>query len=298
MQILNFIRRRGVMNRSQGRRGFVLCADDYALSPSVSRGIVEALAAGRISATSVLTTRPSWPEAAAALPAFAEQADIGLHLNLTLGAPLGAMPQLAPQGMMPGIDRLIRASWRRNLPEDEIRGEIARQLDAFQAALGRPPDFVDGHQHVHVLAGIRGWLLDALAERGLAERLWLRDCADRPWRILARRLQAGKALAVARLARGFADEAAARGFAVNRGFAGFSGFGGTDYGREFGAYLRLPGERHLVMCHPGWVDAELVALDPVTQSREAELRFLLSARFAATLARHNMALVRFALPRP
>jgi predicted glycoside hydrolase/deacetylase ChbG (UPF0249 family) len=284
------------MERPKGRHGLILCADDYALTPSVSRGILDALAAGRLSATSAMTTRPSWPAAAAALAAHAGQADIGLHLNLTLGAPLGHMPHLAPQGLLPGIDQLISASWRRRLPGDEIGAEIARQLDRFREVFGRTPDFVDGHQHVHLLGGIRGLLLEALAARGLAGRLWLRDCADRPWRILGRRLQVGKALAVAWLARGFAEEAVALGFAVNHGFAGFSRFDGKDYRREFDASLRFPGERHLVMCHPGWVDPALVALDPVTRSREAELRFLLSTEFEATMASRNMALVRFSSP--
>jgi predicted glycoside hydrolase/deacetylase ChbG (UPF0249 family) len=281
------------MEQAKGRNGLILCADDYALSPSVSRGILDAVQAGRLSATSALTTGPSWPAAAAALRSHAGETDVGLHLNLTLGAPLGAMPQLAPQGLLPPIDTVIRASLSRSLPHEEIRVEIDRQLDAFQEAFGRAPDFVDGHQHVHVLVGIRNLLLEALARRGLTGRLWLRDCADRPWRILARRISVGKALSVAWFARGFADEAAASGFPVNRGFSGFSSFAGSNYGREFDAGLRLPGERHLVMCHPGWVDAALAAIDPVTVSREVELRFLLSAEFEAAMARHDMTLVRF-----
>ena len=37
------------------------------------------------------------------------------------------------------------------------------------------------------------------------------------------------------------------------------------------------------MCHPGHVDDELARLDPVTDSREAELAFLLSDRFTEIL---------------
>ena len=39
---------------------FMLCADDYALAPGVSIGILEALSAGRLTATSVMTNRPLW----------------------------------------------------------------------------------------------------------------------------------------------------------------------------------------------------------------------------------------------
>jgi predicted glycoside hydrolase/deacetylase ChbG (UPF0249 family) len=41
------------------------------------------------------------------------------------------------------------------------------------------------------------------------------------------------------------------------------------------------------MCHPGHVDTELARLDPVTDSREMELAFLLSDRFTAILDAAN-----------
>ena len=77
---------------------FCLCADDYAMTPAVSRGILEALEAGSLSATSAMTNAPSWATSARALRPHAEHADIGLHLNLTAGAPLAPMPAGAPPG--------------------------------------------------------------------------------------------------------------------------------------------------------------------------------------------------------
>ena len=109
---------------------FCLCADDFALTPGVSRGILEALEAGRVNATSVMTTRPYWPEGAKALQSFKAKADIGLHLNLTLGRPLGLMPQLAADGKLPNLSTLVWASMNWALPEAEIAQEIFRQLAA------------------------------------------------------------------------------------------------------------------------------------------------------------------------
>lgn len=273
---------------------FVLCADDYALSPAVSLGIREALAAARISATAAMTTRPSWPQGAVALAAYADNADIGLHLNLTAGPPLTAMPQLAPGGVLPALRPLLAQAASRRLPESEIRAEIDAQLDAFAAAMGRAPDFVDGHQHVQLLPGVRGWVFAALAKRGLSGKTYLRSGADKLTAIARRATQIPKALFVARLARGFAGEARAQGFAVNEGFAGFSRFDpAADQNAAFTRHLTAPGPRHLVMCHPGYVDAELSALDAVTRAREAELAFLLSDAWPALLARRNAALARF-----
>jgi predicted glycoside hydrolase/deacetylase ChbG (UPF0249 family) len=272
---------------------FALCADDFALSPAVSRGILEALAAGRLTATSAMTTQKSWPEAAKAFRDLAPHADLGLHFNLTLGRPLGEMPRFAPGGAFPSMNAIAPAAWRRALPRAEIRDELRRQLDAFEAAYGAPPDFVDGHQHVHVLPGIAEDLLAEFSARGLAGKIWMRDSADRPGRIVARGRHWGKALTVAGLARGFRAKARAAGFALNDGFSGFSDFDPpADYGEDFATFLRAPGARPLIMCHPGHVDDELARLDPVTDSRETELAFLLSDRFTQTLGAAGARLAR------
>jgi predicted glycoside hydrolase/deacetylase ChbG (UPF0249 family) len=268
---------RGIIVKSFG---VTLVADDYGLTPAVSAGILEALSARRLSATSVMTTRPNWRKAAPALRPFDGHAEIGLHLDLTLGPPIGRMRSFAPSGSFPRIGEVLQRSIRRNIDRDEIREEIGRQLDAFEAEYGRAPDYLDGHQHVHLLPCIRDAVLDELEDRDLAGRLWLRDSADSAARILARASEIRKAFTVASFGAGFAKAARARGFSLNAGFSGFSDFNPErDYSRAFSRYLRAPGSRHLIMCHPGRVDLELERIDPATRSREAELAFLLSDDF-------------------
>lgn len=275
------------MGRSQAQFSFSLCADDYALSQGVSRGILEAVRVGRLTATSVLATSASWPSSAHALRELEANADVGLHLNLTLGSPLAPMPVFAPSGRFPSPDRIVKSALRRQVPEAELGQEIGRQIDKFCEHFGAPPDFVDGHHHMHVVPQVRRQLFRALEERGLRGRVWLRNSGDSLARILRRGLgNAAKALGIAWLAQGFARQAAARGFLTNDSFAGFSAFDPKqDYAAEFARYLRAPGKRHLVMCHPGHYDRELLAGgDPVTRSREQELRFIMSSAFGETLA--------------
>jgi len=272
---------------------FCLCADDFALSPGVSRGILEALDAGRLSAASVMTTRPSWPKGARDLRPYEATADIGLHLNLTLGRPLGDMPAFAPSGRLPEIRQLVKAARKKELPADEIAREISRQLDSFLEHFGAGPAFVDGHQHVQILPQIRSILFECLEQRGLSGKVWVRTSLDRPSRILRRGVEVAKALGIAWLARDFTREAAARGFPTNDGFAGFSAFDPRqDYAAAFARYLHAAGRCHLIMCHPGYCDEELAAADPVTLSRECELSFLLSPAFTDLLARKGARLAR------
>ncbi|HVB89947.1 MAG TPA: ChbG/HpnK family deacetylase, partial [Beijerinckiaceae bacterium] len=246
---------------------------------------------GRLSATSAMTTRPGWPGAARALAGMDRRVCVGLHLDLTLGPPLGSMPSFAPAGAFPTIGRVVASALRRTLPLEEIRQEIARQLDLFEVEFGSPPAFVDGHQHVHALPGVAAALLDALEGRKLAGRLWLRDPADRLSRILTRRLQVFKASAVAGLCHGFARQARARGFGLNNGFSGFSSFDpARDYADDFAHYLAAPGPRHLIMCHPGGADSEIAGLDAATLSRPRELAFLLSDDFRKLLIKMGRSL--------
>jgi predicted glycoside hydrolase/deacetylase ChbG (UPF0249 family) len=244
----------------------ILCADDYAMTEGVSRAIGELAAARRLSATSVMVTSPHWPAAAARLRVHRPHLAIGLHLNFTLGRPLGPMPRLAPAGTFPDMRGLGRRALLGLLEGGEVHAEIERQLDRFEQGLGFAPDHVDGHQHAHVLPGVRGPLLEAVARRYRSRPPLMRDPVDR-----ARRFALSKALPVRALALGFAGAARRRGLPVNDSFAGFSHFDvAQPYAEELARAFQEPGRRHLLMCHPGHPDAELARLDPVVERRRME----------------------------
>jgi chitin disaccharide deacetylase len=250
----------GILMRSF--RNVVLCADDFGLSDGVSRGIVELAEIGRLSATGAMTNMPGCRRMASALRPLKGRIGIGLHLNLTTGSPLGAMPRLAPSGAFPPLKELLAGALRRKLPAYEIREEIARQLDAFTGMHGEPPAFVDGHQHVHVLPVIRQALLQVLKERGYA------------------------------LAKSFARDAHAAGFQTNTGFSGFAPFDlSIPVARIFEEAVSGLGASPLIMCHPGYVDEELRGLDPAVESREEELRYLKSDVFGELLEERRIRLV-------
>ena len=271
-------------------RRLVVCADDYALTPGVSRGIRELLVARRISATSVMTVSEHWPAAAESLRAVAGAADIGLHITLTDQRPLGTMATLAPRGRLPPMSAVYRAGLARRLPRAELRAEIERQVAAFIAHYGAPPAHIDGHHHVHQLPGVRDIVLEVAARLGPGT--WVRCCGERPSNIWLRGVAVAKALTIGALGGGLARRARAAGVPVNHGFSGAYDFARErrPIGELFGRFVLEAGDSSVVMCHPGHVDAALGGLDPMTTPREAELDYLMSPQWPALLAAHGLQL--------
>lgn len=260
----------------------VLVADDYAISAGVSCGIRSLAERRRISATSAIVTRSRWQRDAEALKLLRDRIAIGLHLNLTFGAPLGPMRHLSPRGTLPSISELTRVTMlsvgNRNELRHEIEAEISRQLSAFETATGFAPDSIDGHQHAHVLPLVRDALLSVLSARfpeGAARPL-IRVPADRAGAILARRASTLKASAIAGLAQGFSAAARSAGFPVNDSFAGVSSFvaSADAVTHDLHQAAQHRGPLHIVMCHPGVASGDLNGADEIAARRIAELAVL------------------------
>jgi len=256
-------------------RTVVLCADDYGVAPGVSRGIRELLAAGRLSATSCMVDFPEFCDEGPALAEFADRADIGLHVTLTIDR---------------GLARVMADAYLRRFSAQAIAAEVDRQLEVFMRVMGRAPDHIDGHQHVHVLPIIRDAVCDAAARVGAYVRnlhVPLTRTLGRPSTFVSACLSV--------MSWRIAREARRRGVETNEGFAGTRRFdAATPYRALMHSMIAGARDGELWVCHPGWVDATLASRDPVTTPREGELRYLASAEFANDLAAAGVALGRLA----
>lgn len=249
----------------------ILCADDYGIAPGVDRAIDALAETGRLSATSAMVTFADWPGTAGRLNLLRDRIAIGLHLNLTLGAPLGPMPTLAPGGTLPAIGQLTARAWTGRVSKSEIRAEIDRQLDRFVAETGHQPDHIDGHQHAHALPVVRSALTAAVRDRKWPEPPLIRSPEDSPLRIARRGMATAKAIAITALTTGSQRTWRAADLPTNDSFAGVSAFAsGIDFADELAAALTHPVRIHIVMCHPGFPDETLAARDPVVGRRAEE----------------------------
>lgn len=256
-----------------------IIADDYGLAPGVSEAILDLLHRERLTGTSCMTCFPEWEAEAARLRPLAGRAALGLHLTLTDQPAATGHSSLAPQGRLPPLAGLALPHRRRRIAEADVHGELDAQHERFVAALGRAPDFVDGHQHVHFLPVVRRWLVRRFGD--MARKPPLRGAPSGRHGLGSPAL---KVAAVAALATRFDRVMRRAGFPVLSPLAGIydwrrpERFAATMHAAVF----HLP-EHGLVMCHPGHVDAVLAGRDPMQKVREAEHAFLASEAFGAML---------------
>lgn len=262
-----------------------LCADDYGLSHGVNAAIRDLVVRGRLNAVSVMVVSSALSRSEARslsiLNSGTRRFAIGLHLTLT--APFRPLVQnYSPtaDGQFLSLKETFRAAFLRRLKEEKLAVEIAAQMKAFVAIMGRAPDFVDGHQHVHLLPQVRNAVL--MVTRQVAPQAWIRQCGRKGSRL--RRLGDRKGLVLDMLSGKMRRLAAKAGLRTNAAFAGTYRFDAdADYARLFPGFLRdLPADG-LIMCHPGYVDSELQQLDPLTDLREKEHAYLGSDAFPGVL---------------
>ena len=269
-----------------------LCADDYGISPGVNRAIRDLIGHGRLNATSVMVLGAAiGRNEVAALQAVAAESprcSIGLHVTLTAPfRPLTLHFRPLDGDMFLPFPKLLRAGLMGRLDSEIVRAEVTTQLKAFGELFGRPPDFVDGHQHAQLYPQVRDGFLAAVKQA--APGAWVRQGGrNAP---LGKRLAAPKALVLDALSAQFRRRAAQAGIGFNPGFAGAYDFSRTS---DFGALMRqfldgLP-DGGVIMCHPGFVDDTLRSLDPLTEQREAEYAFLASEAFSHLLEANKITL--------
>jgi predicted glycoside hydrolase/deacetylase ChbG (UPF0249 family) len=241
-------------------RYLIVNADDFNLTLGVSRGILRAHREGIVTSTTVLVNLPSL-EASRDLARDASGLSLGLHLNLTLGAPVLPAPRVP--SLVDSAGRFPRrpARFARQGTSREIRDELAAQVDRFVTAFGRPPSHLDSHHHIHRYPPI----LEVLADLASSLRIPLRPPSPKS--------------AIALRARGIP--------AVDR-TAGDVGEEALLDARALTALLvALPGGITELMCHPGYHDTDL-AVSSYDREREQELCALCDATVREAIAREGI----------
>ena len=265
----------------------IINADDYAMDASVDEAVLALARRGVVTSTSAMVLSPRWPEAARRLdPALL---DGGLHLDLTSDF-------ATREGYGQALPRLLARSLRRDLEAAEISRAVHRQLDLFELHAGRPPRFIDGHQHVHQLPGVRQVVADTLGRRygDQTAPIAVRCCVGARWRGF-------KAALIGALGgRALQRLCAKRGWTANSDFVGVYDFDeAADLPRLWADWLTgLDGGLPLAMCHVAAPGHPHDPGDPIHAARLREFAWLQSEAFRDLCERHGLAAGRWPTAAP
>jgi predicted glycoside hydrolase/deacetylase ChbG (UPF0249 family) len=116
-------------------RHLIVNADDFGLTPGVSRGILLAHQHGIVTSASLMVRPPGALDAVARSREY-PRLSLGLHLDLG--------EWTYRHGTWTPLYEVVALDDARAVVD-----EVHRQLDAFRTLVGRDPTHIDSHQHVH-----------------------------------------------------------------------------------------------------------------------------------------------------
>ena len=152
---------------------FIVNADDFGRTHSVSEGILRAHKEGIVTSTTAMMNMPGVAHDLQRAKAEAPDLGIGVHLNFTAGRPLLPVEWVGSlvneQGHLLSQE-VIQANPTR-LDPDELKSELKSQINTFNNVMGRAPDHLDVHHFVHIHPHLFAVYLDLATEFNLPIRV-------------------------------------------------------------------------------------------------------------------------------
>lgn len=200
----------------------IVCADDFGLSSNVDEAIYELCALKRLAAVSCLVAlERCTAELCQSLRRYETNVDLGLHLSLTCEG-LEQEPSLRPAAR--NLSTLTCHIIAGRTTDLDLIGGISAQYSLFLKKFGRPPDYIDGHLHVHQLPLVRRGLVEFISTLPTTDRPYVRNTASRTRELVSADLPWTKAGVIGLLGRKMKNLLARAGIPTNSGFFGIYDF--------------------------------------------------------------------------
>jgi predicted glycoside hydrolase/deacetylase ChbG (UPF0249 family) len=259
----------------------VVNADDFGITPAITRGIVRAHMDGIVTSCSILGNSDGLVDAARGLRT-APTLGVGIHLSLTTGRPV--LPADRVRSLVDGSGQFAPDARRfvvrfpRMRPE-EITAELDAQIERVRA-VAPVLDHLDTHQHVGLFPPIRP-ILRTIARRHAIAIGRQRLAPPRYW--TTRPIRAIEAWAI---------RAASRG-ATRVTTWGFEETGHLEEAALLAVIARLPPGDHELLCHPGECNEPVPSHPGWRADWAGELRALTAPSVRAALDAAGVSLCRW-----
>jgi chitin disaccharide deacetylase len=267
----------------------IINADDFAYFKCVSRGILECVNQGTVTATGVFANSPFLDAHASWLAAHPD-VDVGVHLNLTDRLPLTRRFSDALSGWngrFPGKFSIAKAILLRQISVNLVRDEWRAQIENCLAR-NLQLRFLNSHEHIHMLPPLYSVTLALAREYGIEHVRFSTPEWPRVWSFSA--LLRDGIMSVLAQTNHFHMPCAAPIFLG----MGESGRLSQRYLSELLPKLR-PGQIYELMCHPGTADIEEVKDESLLAYHDWELerQTLSDPALKTALATNNIKLIGY-----
>ncbi|HKF24871.1 MAG TPA: ChbG/HpnK family deacetylase [Candidatus Acidoferrum sp.] len=285
-------------------RSLIVNADDLGWTAGVNRGIAEAHRNGIVTSTSLLANGSAFADGvriAGALPGLG----VGVHLNLSDGAPTAPAAEvgtlLNQEGRFAGgPEILLLRLTTKSLSVEQVEKEWDAQIEKVREA-GIRPTHLDGHKHVQMLPGLFGIAVRLAKRHGIEAlrvsheasplRTALSDGNESNGLTLKQGVQARGLKLLARDARKMAERC---GIATTDYFCGIAQTGVLSKAGVARLLSSLPEGTTELMCHPGYLDADLRSSGTrLQESRQAELQILTDKSIRKSVAELGIRLINY-----
>lgn len=248
----------------------IVNADDFGYSKGVNHGIIDSFKDGIVTATTLLTTMPG-SQHAYELAKKHPDLDVGIHLTIDLGRPTLSVEAVAnlvqENGEFQPYHYWTKAT---SVPSDEIYAEWKNQLETA-IKHGITPSHIDSHHHLHMLPLVFPIYAQLAHEYGLGVRF--HPC----WGWTTEETTAAEdSLKALKRADYFSSDFYEEKVAIN-----------------FFESLPMIDETWEIMCHPAYLDSELLKRTSYLNERITELDVLNSAETKAEIERLGIELISF-----
>ena len=114
-------------------RRLIVNADDFGLTAGVNEGIQDAVEAGVVTSTTMMVNTPGFGDAVRRAAGLRDRLSVGLHFNLTTGAPVA--PASEVPSLVDGAGRFLPLAGflRRALSGGVRAADVRREADELSA---------------------------------------------------------------------------------------------------------------------------------------------------------------------
>lgn len=284
-------------------RKIIINADDFGLSNSINKGIMESVLKGVVTSASLMVNMSGF-ENALNIIKQSPSLDVGLHINLIRGNPISSayrIESLTRKGSFFGnVFNFFIKLYQKKINLNEVELECREQIEKALRA-GVNITHLDSEKHIHMLQPLLDIFIKIAKEYNITKIRFLNELSYVSHKTFKNRYLFNKNFYGILYHHIYASEnksaLTAKGIKTTDFFYGMCETGNMVWTQYEYILRNLKNGSTEIMCHPGYIDegCKVTSLlnDNLKYSREKELEALCGIKLKKLIQQSNVQLINF-----